>query len=132
MRSMRTALVCTSFLVVGACGGVARPESRIIDPTSTTVIATTSVMERPSPTKAPTAVATTTPTKTTVTSTEVAAIPTTTAVASTSSAIGATSTVIAETIDLQAVRNAMDTLDALFGDLDGHIGSIDLDEGETP
>lgn len=37
-----------------------------------------------------------------------------------------------ESIDLGEVQDALDTLEALFEGFDGHIGSVDLDEGDTP
>ncbi len=43
-----------------------------------------------------------------------------------------TTTNPAEPIALEEVRDALDALDALLGDLDSQIGSVDLDEGETP
>jgi hypothetical protein len=43
-----------------------------------------------------------------------------------------TTTTHVETIDLGSVQDAMDDLDALFGAFESQIGSIDLEEGETP
>lgn len=133
MTSKGLGLVLVAAMVVSACGGTARRDGRAIQPGPMVVdVHATSaegaltpaseVKPIPSPVSkpAPAAVvgAESSPSATSTTVTTV--IP------------SSTTTSPAESVDLAEVRNALDALDALFGGLDGHIGSIELDEGETP
>ncbi len=43
-----------------------------------------------------------------------------------------TTTTTTETIDLDAVFDALDALEGMFGELEAEVGSIDLEEGENP
>lgn len=130
MTSKGLAAAAACALLMGACGGVARPESRSIgsdpidaespiaspDGTQTSLVAvpstTTEAVTSPEPMEP--------------------AEPATTSTTSVDESPTSTTTSPAETIDLAEVRDALDALDALFGDLDSQIGSVDLDEGETP
>ena len=130
MTSKRLALVVASAMVVTACGGVTRPESRPIQPDPTVIEPSTTSSETAS--TPPTDVS---PPPTTVTETAPAEVPpdgSTTSTALTTDGPSPTTTNPAESIDLEEVREALDALDTLFGDLDNHIGSVDLNEGETP
>ncbi len=127
MTSKRLALAIAYAVMMGACGGVAQPVGRVIgsdpgvaeSPTTSSGVTKTSLVDvAPAPTTtdrvtSPLEPATSSPTL-------VDDSPT------------STTTSPAEVIDLVEVRNALDALDALFGELDSQIGSVDLDEGETP
>ena len=130
MTSKRLALVVASAMAVTACGGVARPESRAIQPEPT-------VAESPTTSFGVGHTSTTdvSPSPTTVAETAPAVMDAAESTPSTTLAADGpspTTTNPAESIDLAGVREALDALDTLFGDLDSHIGSVDLDEGETP
>ena len=127
------AFVLAAAVVVGACGGVARPESRVSqpepavaespdNPVGMTQSQTTGMP--PSSTTAPK------PVPTVVEDVEPSSSTTSTTLADDRPA--STTTSPTESISLEEVRDALDALDALLGDLDSHIGSVDLDEGETP
>ena len=130
MTSKRLAVATACALMISACGGVARPESRLIgsdpivaeSPTASSDVTQTSLVDAPPTTTDPV-----TPSEP-VESVE----PATTSTASVDQGPTSTTTNPTESIDLTEVRDALDALDDLFGDLDSHIGSVDLDEGETP
>ncbi len=134
MTSKRLALVVASALVVTACGGVARSESQAVQPeaavaesppTASSDVAHTSTIDV-SP--RPTTVATPAP----MSSKPGESTPATSSTTLGTDGPSPTTTNPAQSIDLAGVREALDALEALFGGLDDHIGSVDLNEGETP
>ena len=132
MSSKGLALV-VSVVVLGACGGVARPEVPVPQPEP-------AAAESPATWSDVQAVATTSTSLEPTTVTEhgpaererAGSVPSTTSTTALDGSPTSTTTNPTETIDLTEVRDALDALDDLFGDLDSHIGSVDLDEGETP
>lgn len=137
MTSKRMALAITSALLLGACGGVARSDVGVAQPEPTVATLSTPASgsaqtpDEPSmtmPARQQPVESTGRPESTTTTAS------TTSTTSTTAAVVGSTSTVTSptETFDLSEVHNALDGLDGLFGALDGHIGSIDLNEGETP
>ena len=131
MTSKGLVLGLAAALLVSACGGAARPDSRASQPEPT-------VVERPTISSGIARSATTemSPTPTTVAdpaSGEPTGLsPSTTSTTVVPDSTSSANTNPAESIDLAEVRDALDALDALFGDLDTHIGSVDLEEGATP
>lgn len=127
MTSKGLVLVLIAVVAVSACGRAARPAGDANQPEPTVVESpTTSVGELRSPATISTS-PTVMPEPAPADGTEQS--PSTT---STVDGPASTTTNPTESIDLAEVRDALDALDALLGGLDGHIGSVDLDEGETP
>ena len=134
MTSKGLAVAAACALIMGACGGVARPQSQTIgsDPIVAESPATSSDVTQ-------TSLVDVSPTTTTEPATPPEPVeraepaePATTSTTSVDDSPTSTTTSPAEAIDLAEVRDVLDALDALFGDLDSQIGSVELDEGETP
>lgn len=129
MTSKALAIALASAIVLSACGEAARPDGRLLRPSIDE--STVSTPESNPPRREP---------ATTTASTTLADAPTTTPpqrepVTTTSTTLGdapTTTTTLTGAIDLTEVRDALEDLDALFGELDVDIGEIDLEEGETP
>lgn len=130
MTSKALTFVLVAAVLIGACGGVARPESRSVPTVAETPSTSVGTAETPTTRTSPTT--TTAPGAAQTVGDEVESNRPTTSTTHTADGPASTTTNPAESIDLAEVRDALDVLDALFGDLDDHIGSVDLDEGETP
>lgn len=133
MTSKGLVFALASAMVLGACGGIARPDSRAIRPEPTVAESpATSSGGNQAPAIDPS------PTSTAVAHSVQAepepaeSSPGTPSATVTSDGPPSTTTSTGESIDLAEVRDLLDALDALLGGLDSHIDSVDLEEGETP
>lgn len=131
MTSRGIALALAASIVVGACRGEARPEppslapEPVVSESSTTSAVSTPAIDA-----------------STSTTSSMAIVPSMVepAESSPSSSVatldgdGPTSTTTnpTESIDIEAVLEDLDALDAMFEALDGAIGSVEFEEGEAP
>ncbi len=128
MTSIRAVVSLVCVLAVSACGGVTRPDAGSTElPAPTDAAVTERPVESVQPVDDATELDATTspaspselePDRVTTTTTKLVRRETT--------------TTQAETIYLEAVQEALDGLDDLIGAFESQVGSIDLDEGETP
>lgn len=142
MTSIRPIVGLVVAALLGACGPGLQAQERPLA-NAGTVAATTETPVVSGPADPGTPVDTTEPDiggvdrsqASTSTTSTAQAVTTTTEASPVGEAQQATTTPMSdEAIDIQAVVDALDALDALFGDFDSEVGAIDLDEeeGVTP
>jgi hypothetical protein len=128
MTSSRTVVAFACLLAVSACGGIARPDAGSTEPPPQRVAASTGT-ESVQQVEGSSALEVT---EEVAHPSETGADGVTSTTASEVADVRATTATQDETIDLELVEGALDDLDDLFGAFESELGSIDLDEGETP